>query len=70
MPRFVRKASSIPVETSTLAKKLDENRIYMFSNLSPFFEENVIEQETMYRTILFVKEQLKILVEIFSLRKM
>ena len=32
-------------------KKLDENRIYMLSNLSAFFEENDIEQETMNRTI-------------------
>ena len=42
-------------------KKLDEDRIYMLSNLSAFFEESDIEQETMNRTILSVKEHLKIL---------
>ena len=61
MPRFVIKDPSIPVETSTLAKKLDENRIYMLSNLSAFFAENDIEQETMNRTILSVKEHVKII---------
>ena len=61
MPRFVRKDPSIPVEALTFAKKMDENRIYMLSNLSAFFEENDIEQETMIRTILSVKENLKIL---------
>ena len=66
MPRFVRKDPSIPVETSTLAKKIDENRIYMLSNLSAFFEENDIEQETMNRTMLFVKEHVKILEEEIS----
>ena len=67
MPRFVRKAQSIPVETFQLwQKNLDENRIYMFSNLSAFFEENDTEQETMNRTILSVKEQLKILEEKIS----
>ena len=45
-------------------KKLDENRIYMFLNLSAFFEENDIKQETTNRTILSVKEHLKILEEI------
>ena len=35
----------------------------MFSNLSAFFEENDIEQETMNRTIFSVKEHLKILDE-------
>ena len=49
-----------------MAKKLDENRIYMFSNLSAFFEENDTEQETMNRTILFVKEHLRILEEEIS----
>ena len=38
----------------------------MFSNLSAFFEEYDIEQETMNRTILSVKEQLKILEEEIS----
>ena len=38
----------------------------MFSNLSAFFEENDIEQETMNRTILFVKEHIKILEEEIS----
>ena len=66
MPRFVKKAQSIPIETSTLAKKLDENRIYMFSNLPAFFEENDIEQETMNRTILSVKEHLKFLKKKFQ----
>ena len=47
-------------------KKLDENRIYMLSNLSAFFEENDIEQETMNRTILSVKEHIKILKENIS----
>ena len=47
-------------------KKLDENRIYMLSNLSAFFEENDIEQETMNRTILSVKEHPKILEEEIS----
>ena len=42
-------------------KKLDEDRIYMLSNLSAFFEESDIEQETMNRTILSVKGHLKIL---------
>ena len=46
--------------------KLDENRIYMLSNLSAFFEENDIEQETMNRTILSVKEHFKILEEEIS----
>ena len=46
--------------------KLDENRIYMLSNLSAFFEENDIEQETMNRTILSVKEHIKILEEEIS----
>lgn len=40
---------------------MDENRIYLLSNLSAFFKENDIEQETMSRTILSVKEYLKIL---------
>ncbi|XP_076803440.1 zinc finger BED domain-containing protein 5-like [Clavelina lepadiformis] len=47
-------------------KKLDENRIYMLPNLSAFFEENDIEQETMNRTILSVKEHFKILEEEIS----
>ena len=47
-------------------KKLDENRIYMLSNLSAFFEENDIEQETMNRAILSVKEHIKILEEEIS----
>ena len=47
-------------------KKLDENIICMLSNLSAFFEENDIEQETMNRTILSVKEHLKILEEEIS----
>ena len=38
----------------------------MLSNLSAFFEENDIEQETMNRTILSVKEHLKILKEEIS----
>ena len=38
----------------------------MLSNLSTFFEENDIEQETMYRTILSVKEHLKIIEEEIS----
>ena len=59
MPRLVRKDPSIPVETSILAKKLDENRIYMLSNLSAFLEENYIGQETMNRTMLSVKEHIK-----------
>ena len=66
MPRFVRKDPSISVETSTLAKKIDESRIYMLSNLSAFFEENDIELETMNRTKLSVKEQIKILEEEIS----
>ena len=66
MLRFGRKDPSIPVETSTLTKKLDENRIYMLSNLYAFFEENDIELETMNRTILSVKEHLKILEEEIS----
>ena len=66
MPRFVRKDPSIPVETSTLAQKIDESRIYMLSNLSAFFEENDIELETMNRTKLSVKEQIKILEEEIS----
>ena len=49
-----------------LKKKIDENRIYMLSNLSAFFEENDIEQETMNRTILSVKEHIKILEEEIS----
>jgi len=44
-------------------KKLDENKFYMLSNLSAFFEENDIEQETMNRTLLSVKEHFKILEE-------
>ena len=47
-------------------KPLDENRIYMLSNLSAFLEENDIEQETMNRTIISVKEHLKILEEEIS----
>ena len=47
-------------------KELDENIIYMLSNLSAFFEENNIEQETMNRAILFVREHLKILEEEIS----
>ena len=38
----------------------------MLSNLSAFFEENDIEQETMNRTILSVKEHIKILKEEMS----
>ena len=38
----------------------------MLSNLSAFFEENDIEQETMNRTILSVKEHIKILEEEIS----
>ena len=38
----------------------------MLSNLSAFLEENDIEQETMNRTILSVKEHLKILEEEIS----
>ena len=45
---------------------LDENRIYMLSNLFAFFEENDIEQVTMNRTILSVKEHIKIIEENFS----
>ena len=66
MSRFVRKDPSIPVETSIFAKKLDEDRIYMLSNLSAFFEENDIEQEIINRTLLSVKEHLKILEEEMS----
>ena len=47
-------------------KKLDESRIYMFSNSSAFFEENDIEQETRNKTILSVREHLKILEEEIS----
>ena len=47
-------------------KKFDENRIYMLSILSAFFEENDIEQETMNRTILSVKEHIKIIEEEIS----
>ena len=38
----------------------------MLSNLSAFFEEDDIEQETMNRTILSVKEHMKILEEVIS----
>ena len=38
----------------------------MLLNLSAFFEENDIEQEKMNRTILSVKEHLKILEEEIS----
>ena len=66
MPRLVRKDPSIPVETSTLAQKKDENRIFMLSNLYAFFEETDIEQEAMNRAILSVKEHIKFLVEEMS----
>ena len=38
----------------------------MLSNLSAFFEENDIEQETMNRTMLSVKEHIKVLEEEIS----
>ena len=66
MPKFVKKAPSIQLKLQLWQKKLDENKIYMFSNLSDFFEENNIKQKTMNRTILFVKEHLKILEEEIS----
>ena len=47
-------------------KKLDENKLYMLSNLSAFFEENDIEQETMNKTILSVKDHFTILEEEIS----
>ena len=60
------KNRTFQLKLQLLQKKLDENRIYMLSNLSVFFEENDIEQETMNRTILSVKEHIKILEEEIS----
>ena len=60
------KIRAFQLKLQLLQKKLGENRNYMLSNLSAFFEENDIEQETINRTILSVKEHLKILEEEIS----
>lgn len=39
-------------------KKLDENKIYMFPNLSAFFEEHDIEPDKRITMIISVKEHL------------
>ena len=66
MPKFV-----IPVETLTLARKLDKNKKNLdenrtLSNLSAFSEENDMERKTMNRRILSVKERFEILEEDIS----
>ena len=60
------KIRAFQLKLQLLQKKLDENIIYMLSNLSAFFEENDIEQETMNITMLSVKEHLNILEEEIS----
>ena len=60
------KIRAFQLKLQLLQKKMDDNRIYMLSKLSAFFEENDIEQETMNRTILSVNEHLNILEEEIS----